>query len=136
MTSTATKAPDAPVVPEWELCDRLRRSLRLLPDIDNTEIAEIMGVQRTTVSTWLSGRRKPSRAVLMVWADMTGVDLAWLEHGNADELRARRDSNPKPSDLESQRPRRRAGLVLVHSVPFVQDSVKATFTPNRLRVVS
>ena len=92
---------DVRVVPDWELCDRLRRSMRMVPGLSNEDIAEMMGVQRTTVSTWLGGRRVPNRAILLVWADMTGVDEQWLLTGTPSEGGAKyaiRDSNPEPAD--------------------------------------
>jgi transcriptional regulator with XRE-family HTH domain len=107
MTTHTVHPDDVRVVPEFELCDRLRRSLRMLP-LSNAEVAEIMGVRRETVSTWLTGQRKPSHTTLMIWADMTGVDLGWLETGTASpeagrSLYAIRDSNPEPADMSSRR---------------------------------
>jgi transcriptional regulator with XRE-family HTH domain len=97
---------DVRVVPDWELCDRLARSLRLLP-LSHGEIAEVFGVNPTTVSRWLNGHNKPSNVALMFWADMTGVDFEWLKTGEASpewvrlqNQRACRDSNPKPSVWE------------------------------------
>jgi transcriptional regulator with XRE-family HTH domain len=66
MTITTTNPADVRIVPEWELCDRLRRSLRLV-GLNNIQVADFMGVQRETVSTWLTGRRRPSYAVLRIW---------------------------------------------------------------------
>lgn len=98
---------DVRVVPEWELCDRLRRSFRMIPSMDNTEIAEVLGVRPATISTWLTGRRTPPHTTLMIIADMTGVDLEWLKTGTAGaeadrSLYAIRDSNPEPADMESR----------------------------------
>jgi transcriptional regulator with XRE-family HTH domain len=106
MTTTQQVHPaDVRVVPDWELCDRMRRSLRLVPGLDGSEVGELMGVRRETVSTWLSGRRRPSNAVLFLWSDMTGVDRDWLLTGTpSDEWYAIRDSNPEPADLEPARP--------------------------------
>lgn len=93
MTTAAFRRDDVRVIPEMELCDRLGRSLRMIGS-SSQEIAELMGVTPTTVSRWLNGRTKPSRAVLMIWSDMTGVDLHWLETG---EGWAPRGSNPEPA---------------------------------------
>jgi hypothetical protein len=43
----------------------------------------------------------------MIWADMTGVDLDWLETGTASpeagrSMYAIRDSNPEPADKSSR----------------------------------
>lgn len=108
MTTTRKIHPDdVRIVPEMELCDRLRRALRILP-MDNAEIAHVLGVKPPTISTWLTGRRTPSHAALMIMADMTGVDLQWLETGTASpeagrSLYAIRDSNPEPADSEGGR---------------------------------
>lgn len=131
MTSTAANHPDdVRVVPAWELCDRLARSLRLV-GISSIEVAEFMGVNPTTVSRWVNGRTMPSRAVLRIWADMTGVEFEWLETGQdptgqpgPDDLRGCRDSNPEPSVLEPRH------LTLVPE----RNTVRATLTPNRATV--
>ena len=67
-------------VPEWDLTDRLRKSLRVA-GLNTTEMAEYLGVQRTTINTWTSGRIKPSIATLRAWAMATGVPFEWLRDG-------------------------------------------------------
>lgn len=76
-----------------------------LTELNNKTMAVYMGVRPETVSTWINGRVTPSRAVLRVWADRCGVDLTWLETGQAPStvptgpgLYAIRDSNPEPAD--------------------------------------
>ena len=91
------------IVPVITLGDRMRMALRHA-DLGVQDIAERLGVARNTVSTWINGRVEPSRQTLMLWALMTEVSLGWLETGQAPAdqpgpgLRARRDSNPQPSD--------------------------------------
>lgn len=72
-------------------------------------MAEQLGVSRQTLSRWMADRGKPpARAYILQWALATGVDQKWLETGQTpagpepdgglDVERARRDSNPQPSD--------------------------------------
>lgn len=102
---------------EWDLADRLRKALRV-SGVGVQEMADELGVERNTVGNYIGGRTVPARAALVVWALKTGVPLAWLaneesprpvgggslflpaERGS-DMLRGCRDSNPRPSDLQS-----------------------------------
>lgn len=100
-------------IPEWELCDALQLSMRKA-GMKTGDMAARLGVAPETVSRWVNGKKQPSGPALIAWAALTGVDVRWLE-----ALRACRDSNPKPSDLESRIAARWFG------------GVKATLTPNR-----
>ena len=114
-------------IPHWDLADRMTKALRL-SGLGVSEMAEAFGVSRQSVGRWLSGRVKPSRSTIYLWAASTGVDQEWLETGEASpeavrlhELRcACRDSNPKPSDMESW------------LAPVVALPVNGTLTLNRL----
>jgi transcriptional regulator with XRE-family HTH domain len=65
-------------IPEWTLGWRLQRSLAHA-GIAVEEIAEEMGVSRSTVSRWLNDRgAAPKAAYLKMWALRTGVPFAWL----------------------------------------------------------
>ena len=99
--STATAGPR---VPDLTLGWRLKMALG---EHKAEWIADQLGVGRQTVSRWMSDRgAAPRRAYLMQWALLTGVDVDWLTTGRAQtrppdgggERRARRDSNPQPSD--------------------------------------
>ncbi|HEY0701062.1 MAG TPA: helix-turn-helix transcriptional regulator [Micromonospora sp.] len=119
MTNMRIHPDDSRVIPVWDLGDRLTKALRV-SRLGVAEVAEYLGVTRSTVSRWMHGQVVPNKATLIVLSDLTGVDYTWLVKG--DELRARRDSNPKPSGWESRRPLRSA-------------SVKPGLTPNRRRPV-
>jgi transcriptional regulator with XRE-family HTH domain len=81
--------------PTWTLAERMVRS-RLLAGVDQAVIAERLGVARTTVSAWETGRTEPSATNFVLWAEITGQPIEWLAEG---VMCARRDSNPQPSDL-------------------------------------
>ena len=81
-------------VPEFSRTDRMALALRHAR-LTNQDMADYLGVKRETVSRWVNGRSTPSLGMLRLWAIRTEVPLEWLEVG---ELRARRDSNPQPSD--------------------------------------
>ncbi|MFV0315479.1 MAG: helix-turn-helix domain-containing protein [Microthrixaceae bacterium] len=93
-------AQRARVIPEFELTDRLRRA-REHAEMDQAELAEALGISRTSVGNYENGRRVPTRPYLIAWADVTGVDPHWLETGKApaeagaDESRLW-DLNPRP----------------------------------------
>lgn len=70
----------ADVVYEWDMADRLRKSLRHA-DVSVEQLAEELGYTRQSVSAWTSGRSIPRRSVLVTWALRTGVDVGWLETG-------------------------------------------------------
>lgn len=66
--------------------DRMRKSLRVA-GITGGEMAEFLGVDGGTVSTWLNGKHKPSKMALRLWAQKTEVPLSWLENGTVDGVR-------------------------------------------------
>lgn len=92
--TTNTSAP-----PE-EVQDRLARALRFA-GIGVGEMAENLGVSRTTVSNYLHGRSDPNRATLVAWAYFCAVDRLWLEHGDADDMEDahRRYQHDTPAQL-------------------------------------
>jgi len=96
-------------VPEWDLADRLARTLRET-GIGVSDMAAQLGVSRETVGRWTNGKGVPKRAGLLAWASVTGVDLEWLETGEGpatssspdpDPQLPRLDSNQEPSGYES-----------------------------------
>lgn len=94
----------AGAVPDFDIHDRLRKA-REYSGLDQTQLADRMGVSRGTVSNAERGQRAVRTIVVRAWALATGVDRAWLETGKAPDpdgpgaqWRAREDSNPQPSD--------------------------------------
>jgi len=43
-----------------------------------SEMADYLGVSRTSVSNWINGRVTPSVQTLRLWAMRTGVQFEWL----------------------------------------------------------
>jgi DNA-binding XRE family transcriptional regulator len=81
MTNTATQT--AVGVPQWDVTDRLRKSLRT-GKVSVQEMAQLLDVDRKTVGNYLNGRTGPSVATLRVWAMRCGVRFDWLRDGIVD----------------------------------------------------
>jgi transcriptional regulator with XRE-family HTH domain len=64
-------------VPAWDTADRMRKALRHA-DIGVQEMADYLGVSRTSASNWINGRIAPGPQTLRLWALRTGVSLEWL----------------------------------------------------------
>lgn len=128
--TTQQRSERVPVIPEFDLSDYLTKALRQ-SGLGVSEMAEQLGVTRETVGRWINGRGEPKRGALVAWAAITGVDLAWLETAP----RARRDSNPKPSDWGltatagalDRSPRGGPS----HAAPAVLTLVRGGLTPDR-----
>lgn len=71
---------EAATVPEWDLGDRMRKSLRHA-GVETQEMADYLGVSRTSVSNWINGRNRPSKPAMRLWAMRCGVSFAWLANG-------------------------------------------------------
>jgi transcriptional regulator with XRE-family HTH domain len=80
---------------EFDLADRLRRALRV-SGISSNEIADYLGVSRTSVSNWINGRIEPSTQTLRLFALRTGFPYEWLRDGA--ELCTPSDLNREPTD--------------------------------------
>lgn len=72
----------AGVVPQFTLQDRLRKA-REYAGLDQQELADRMGVSRGTIGNSEGGHVKVRAITIRAWAMATGVDAAWLEHGEA-----------------------------------------------------
>lgn len=94
------------LIPTITVAHRIRIA-REVAGLDQGELADRAEMGRTTVVNYEQGHREPRRLYLRAIAEATGVDLHWLETGEApdyagasDDLRASRDSNPQPSGWE------------------------------------
>lgn len=77
---TESEQPEPRAVPEFDVADRMRKALRE-SGTGISEIAEYLGVSRTSVSNWISGRIEPSVQTMRLWALRCGVDYGWLTGG-------------------------------------------------------
>jgi transcriptional regulator with XRE-family HTH domain len=54
---------------------------RRFAGITQTEMADQLGVNPATINRWEKGTSRVTRADVIAWAFLTGVELAWLEDG-------------------------------------------------------
>lgn len=66
------------LVPTFPLTWRIRRAMDVA-GLDNQGLADALGIHRHTVGNYLNGHTSPKRSDLIAIAQVTGVDLAWLE---------------------------------------------------------
>ena len=65
------------VIPPWTQGWRLQRSLAHA-GMTTEDMADELGVARSTVSRWCNDKGRPTRGYLKLWAMRTGVELSWL----------------------------------------------------------
>lgn len=70
------------LVPEWTLGDRLRKA-REHAHLKQEELADEIGVSRTSVSAYEGGKSRPSRPIVLAWAVRCTVDYDWLLTGTS-----------------------------------------------------
>lgn len=70
-------------IPSWDVGDRMRKGLRHA-GVGVQEMADYLGVARSTLGNWISGRIDPSTQTLRLWALRCGVDYEWLAYGRAE----------------------------------------------------
>jgi transcriptional regulator with XRE-family HTH domain len=68
---------EQPAVPEFDLADRMRKSLRHA-GISVADMADYLGVSRQSVGNWTGGRTDPDTRTLRLWALRCGVEYQWL----------------------------------------------------------
>jgi transcriptional regulator with XRE-family HTH domain len=69
------------VIPEWTLGWRMQRALGHA-HLTTEEMADDLGVSRSTVSRWVNDKGPVRVIYLKQWALRTGVPLAWLLDGS------------------------------------------------------
>ena len=69
------------MIPEFTINDRLRKA-REIAGLEQSELADRMGVSRGTVGNNESGKVSVRPITIKAWALATGVDAHWLETGN------------------------------------------------------
>ena len=79
-------------VPEFDLTDRMRKSLREA-GLTTEEMADYLDINRATVSAWLNGATVAVRN-LRLWAIRCGVDYDWLMTG--------KPANPPAEEASAQ----------------------------------
>lgn len=77
-----TSAYDTGKIPPIELRHRLRIA-REAAGLEQSELAELIGAGRNTVSRTESGKSEPRRLLINAWALCTGVPVSWLLTGDA-----------------------------------------------------
>ena len=112
-------------VPEFDLADRMRKSLRHA-DLGVQGMADYLDVTRGTVGNWINGRIHPSTQTLRLWALRTGVPFKWLETGetptgnNPDGGETPTDNGLKVRSSTQLSYRGDAHLSNVHPIDFTQ----------------
>jgi DNA-binding XRE family transcriptional regulator len=78
-----TEVEHAPsrVVPEFDINDRLRKA-REVTGLSQAEMARELGVARTSIVTYETGHKLPTKPVVRAWAFRTRVPYEWLCHGD------------------------------------------------------
>ena len=61
----------------WTTGNRLAKA-RTAAKVSSEGMASHLGVTRTTVSNYEHDRTRPTRAVLVVWSQVTGAPFEWL----------------------------------------------------------
>lgn len=76
-----TNAPAGGIVPDFTRGDRLRKA-REITGLDQRRFAEQLGVSHGTVAN-AENDRSVRDITIRMWALVTGVDLGWLQTGEA-----------------------------------------------------
>lgn len=67
-------------VPLWTMADRLRKA-RDHAHMKQSELAQTIGIARSSIVAYEAGSTVPRRPVLLSWAMATGVPVEWLIEG-------------------------------------------------------
>lgn len=74
---TEYQLASASEIPQWTLADRLRKA-RDHAGLNQADFAKRIGIARSSIVNYETGRTSPSRPVILSWAFATGVSLEWL----------------------------------------------------------
>lgn len=77
-TAKAIEHPESPW--SFTFADRLGKALHV-SGVSTQEMADALGVTRTTITNYTSGRTKPSKLQIKEWAFKTGAPIEWLING-------------------------------------------------------
>lgn len=80
MINNMSTSTEGLAVPQWDLSDRLAKSLKV-GNVSVQEMADYLEVHRNTVSAWINGRITPSGQTIRLWALRTGVPYEWVRNG-------------------------------------------------------
>jgi transcriptional regulator with XRE-family HTH domain len=88
-------------IPQFDIADRLRKA-REVSGYSQEELAETMGIARSTVSNYEAGVTTHHRRIVMqTWAWATSVPVEWLMYGVTPETPG--DQASKPSGCFADR---------------------------------
>lgn len=71
------------ITPTWTLGDRLAKA-REHAGIGVQQMAELLGVSRTTITNYEHGHTPAGRAVVLAYASITGVASSWIDDNDDD----------------------------------------------------
>ena len=77
---TTTSLPIAPV---WTMSDRMVKARRNA-GLSQTELAQLLGIGRRSITRYEDSNATPTTAVLVAWAYFTNVPTSWLLNGTTD----------------------------------------------------
>lgn len=100
----ATITPISPAaLPKWTVADRLRKA-REDAGLDQADLADRIGVARSTISNYEGSKTNPRKPILRLWAEETGVSIEWLFDGygptSDQEFSGKRCTRPQQLTLE------------------------------------
>jgi transcriptional regulator with XRE-family HTH domain len=90
------------LVPAWTLADRLRKA-RVHRGLEQGQLADLIGIGRSSIGNYERGEQTPKRPVLLAWSVVTGVPLKWIETGKTP---------PGPNDPDGGIPNDDTGTAL------------------------
>lgn len=73
-------------IPQIELRHRLRIA-REFAGLDQSDIADELGIGRVAISNYERGVTEPKKLVINAWAVVTDVDVEWIKTGELPNLR-------------------------------------------------